>query len=139
MTGAAVVKWTLVINLMWAFLVGTASAQSDLRDEPVIENGLFSISVADKIRRECGSISGRLLKAQREMRALVDRAIALGYSEDQIRAYVNDTVEKTRMRARRNGYLSDKGVVETRPETYCIVGRAEIEKSSKIGALLRAR
>lgn len=129
----------LALTAVCALLSGALFAQVGLREEPKIEDGLFSISVADKIRRECNSISGRLFKAQREMRALADHAIALGYSEDQIRAYVNDPVEKTRMRVRRNGYLLDKGVVESRPETYCIVGRAEIEKSSKIGALLRAR
>jgi hypothetical protein len=34
-------------------------------------------------------------------------------------------------------YLAEAGVQSGAPETYCLLGRAEIEKGSQIGALLR--
>ena len=132
-------KNILKISLVGVLMAGGAAAKPSLRDVTVIEEGLFTITVADKIRRECGTIAGRLFKAQRKMREMADHAVSLGYTEAEIRAYVDSGTEKTRMRARRDAYLSSKGVVKSSPETYCAVGRSEIQKSSQIGGLLRAR
>ena len=44
---------------------------------------------------------------------------------------------RARMRAQRDAYLAERGVVKSDPETYCAAGRAEIRNGSRIGALLR--
>lgn len=129
----------LISVLIVGLSPGTIVAKQSLQEIPAIENGLFTIAVADKIRRECGDISGRLFKARGELQSLYSFARQKGYSRQEIEAYVNAESEKNRMRAKRDAYLRGLGVVKSRPETYCAAGRAEIEKSSRIGALLRAR
>ena len=104
-----------------------------------VEDGLFTVSVADKIRRECGSLSGRFFKARGMLRDLYDTARAQGFSDEEIEAYVESDAQKSRMRAKRDAYLAAQGVVKSDPATYCAAGQAEIRKSSQIGALLRAR
>lgn len=128
-----------VLTVLTVLTAGVAQARPALQDVEKIENGLFAIAVADKIRRECDGISGRLFRARRVLRDLADHATGLGYSDAEIRTYVDSDVEKTRMRARRDAYLSDQGVVKSDPSTYCAVGRTEIQKSSDIGGLLRER
>ena len=129
----------VIVAAVIGLFAGTVSAKPSLRDVARVEQGLFTIAVADKIRRECGDISGRMVRAHGLMRDLVNHARDLGYSDSEIRAYVDDKTEKTRVRARRDAYLSEQGVVKSRPETYCVAGRAEIRNSSEIGELLRAR
>jgi hypothetical protein len=129
----------LILTLVSGLAAGSAAANTSLRNIPDIENGLFTISVADKIRRECGSISARIFKARSELQSLYNFARQRGYSEAEIDAYVNDDAEKKRMRAKRDAYLASKGVVKSQPKTYCAAGRTEIKNSTRIGALLRAR
>ena len=129
----------MLLSVIASLSAGTVTAKSSLQSVTAVENGVFTIGVADKIRRECGDISGRLLKARGELQSLYTYARQQGYSQAEIEAYVKADAEKKRMRAKRDAYLASKGVVKSRPETYCAAGRAEIETSSKIGALLRAR
>ena len=110
-----------------------------LQSVPVVEDGLFNVSVADKIRRECGDISGRYLKARAVLSDLYEIARGEGYTDEEIEAYVSSEEQKNRMRAKRDAYLVGQGVVKSNPASYCAAGRAEIDKSSQIGALLRVR
>jgi hypothetical protein len=114
-------------------------AEPLLQNVRVIEDGLFSIAVADKIRKECNDISARMLRAHSRLRALYKHARDLGYSEETIKAHVSSSAQKTRMRSKRDAYFAKHGVVQGEPETYCFLGLAEIAHSSQIGALLRAR
>ncbi len=47
--------------------------------------------------------------------------------------------EKARIRAKGEDYLKANGVDYDKPETFCTFGLAEIEKSSAVGALLKAK
>tara|TARA_Y100000815_G_scaffold147649_1_gene133562 strand:- start:811 stop:1329 length:519 start_codon:yes stop_codon:yes gene_type:complete len=116
-----------------------ALSKPSLRDVPEIENSLFSIAIADEVRDQCDGINARLLKAIGQLRALKARANDLGYSDDEIRAYVESDGEKARMRAKGEAFLKQNGVRLDAPETFCAFGHAEIAKNSAIGALLRAR
>ncbi len=116
-----------------------SAANNALQSVAAVEDGLFAVSVADKIRRECDSLSGRFFKARRTLKDLHDTARAEGFSDADIDAYVNSDAQKSRMRAKRDAYLAAQGVVKSAPATYCAAGQAEIRKSSQIGALLRAR
>lgn len=127
----------LILSLVAGVVAGSAVAKPSLRDLEPVETGLFAIAVADKIRRECSAISGRVIKAYGQMRALHDLALTHGYTEAEIEAYVNADAEKSRMRAKRDAYLAERGVVKSDPETYCAAGRAEIRAASRIGVLLR--
>ncbi len=76
--------------------------------------------------------------AARPALRLKSRANALGYSDAEIRAYIESDAEKARMRAKGEAFLSQNGVRYGQPETFCAFGRSEIQKNSAIGALLRA-
>jgi hypothetical protein len=43
------------------------------------------------------------------------------------------------MRAKGEAYLRAQGVVAGDPQSYCAVGRKEIQKASRIGSLLREK
>ena len=116
-----------------------AAAKPPLRDVPEIDGGILTIGIADEIRKNCPRISARMLRAMRRINGLKDRALALGYSEDEIRAYRTSDAEKARLRAAGAAYLKSNGVQVGKPDTYCALGRAEIQKNSAIGALLRER
>lgn len=119
--------------------LAVAEAKPSLRDVPEIENIIFAAAVAHEISEKCSSISARRLKAVGMAWRLRARANDLGYSDAEIRAYVESDAEKARMRAKGETYLTQNGVSYAKPETFCAFGRAEIAKSSAIGALLKAR
>lgn len=129
----------LAIMVGVLFPVGAAMAKPSLRDVPEIENTLFAVALADEISDQCSSIKPRFLKGLGVLRRLRSQANELGYSDSEIRAYVESKSEKTRMRAKGEKYLTANGVQYNNPETFCTFGRAEIAKSSAIGVLLKAK
>ena len=127
-----------IISLLIA-VPALSQAKPSLRDVPEIEDALFSVAIADEVRDYCGDISGRVLRAINVLQRAKNRANSLGYTDDEIRAYVKSKAEKARMRAKGEKFLARNGVHYDKPETFCAFGRAEIEKNSAIGALLRAK
>lgn len=132
---------TTAILLALALAAGTANAnaQPGLGAEEEINNGLFVISVANRIRKDCGDIAPRLLRAHRMMTRLRDEARARGYSDAEIDAYVSDETEKDRMDQRRDTYIRASGAEPKDGPSMCALGRAEIDRQSLIGNLLRIK
>ncbi|WP_372571387.1 DUF5333 domain-containing protein [Ruegeria jejuensis] len=114
-------------------------AKPPLRDVPEIDNELYFIAIANEIDKQCDSISGRRLKAIGVIWDLKSKANALGYSDREIRAYVDSDTEKARMRRKGEAYLAQNGVSYDKPESFCVLGRAEIDRNSAVGVYLRAR
>lgn len=115
-----------------------AEAKPPLRDVKEIDDELYYIAIANEISDYCPSISGRRLKAIGVMWDLRSKANKLGYSDQEIRAYVESDAEKDRMRAKGEAYLAQHGVSYENPNSFCTLGRAEIERNSAIGVYLRA-
>jgi len=115
-----------------------AMAKPSLRNVPEIENIIFAAALAHEISGKCASIKARKIKALGMAWQLKSRANDLGYSDAEIRAYVESDSEKARMRTKGRRFLKANGVVYGRPETFCAFGHAEISKSSAVGALLKA-
>lgn len=112
-------------------------AKPALRDVPEIDETLLAVGLADEIRKQCPNISARYIKALRLVTGLRDKARNMGYTEVEIDAYRKSSVEKARLKAKGKSYLNANGVTVGDPQSYCALGRAEIEKSSQIGTLLR--
>ncbi len=128
--------------VMAAVLMATpalAMAKPPLREVSEIDDTLYYIAIANEIDKYCDQVSGRRFKAIGTMWRLRARANDLGYSDDEIRAYVESDAEKARMRAKGEGYLAAHGVSYQQPETFCALGRAEIARNSAIGVYLRAK
>lgn len=121
------------------FLPEVAVAKPPLRDVSAIDDTLYYIAIANEIDENCESISGLRMKAITKMYQLRSHANDLGYTDDEIRAYVKSKYEQNRMRAKGEAYLAANGVRYDNPETFCALGEKEIARSSAIGIYLRAK
>lgn len=124
--------------LLMGLPANAAVAKQPLREVPEITDGIFTIVVANEIRRKCDDINGRLVHGVLEIRRLKARANALGYTDDEIRAVLDSKAEKARMIERGRTYMAGLGLDYDKPGDLCRLGRLEIENNSAIGALLRA-
>lgn len=122
-----------------AVLPLSAQAKPSLRDVPEIENPLFAVAMAKEVADYCDTIGARFFRGLGELRRLKARANDLGYSDAEIRAYIESDTEKARMRAKGEALLAQNGVTYDNPESFCAYGHEEIQKNSAIGVLLRAK
>lgn len=129
----------MTLTLTAALVAGTASAKPALRDVAEIDNSLMMVAIADELRKDCGDISARMLRALSYLETLKSKARQMGYSNDEIEEYVTSKAEKTRMRSKAEGYLTSLGVNPADEASFCAYGRKEIEKGTLVGSLLRAR
>jgi len=128
-----------VAALLTALPAGAAVAKPPLREVPEIADGIFTIVVANEIRRKCDDIDARLIKGIFAIRRLKARANDLGYSDNEIRSVLDSKAEKARMIARGKTYMAGQGLDYDTPGDLCRLGRLEIQNKSAIGALLRAK
>lgn len=116
-----------------------ANAKTPLRDVPEIDDALLWVALAIDISDKCDEILPRKLKGLTVLYGLKRRALALGYTDAEIDAYVGNPDEKARMRKRGERYVRSRGLDPSNPAALCKIGHVEIDRSSAIGILLRAR
>ena len=129
----------LIVAALLAGLPAHAAAKPPLREVPEIADGIFTIVVANEIRRKCDGIDGRLFKGFFQIQRLKSRANDLGYTDNEIRAVLDSEAEKARVVARGRRYMAGHGLDYDTPGDLCRLGRLEIRNNSAIGALLRAK
>ena len=122
-----------------ATLASPAAALEPLSKEKYINDRLIAARIADRIRRTCPTIDGRILYAYGEARKLKSYAQKKGYSNAQIDAFLDNRQEKDRIYAVAEDYLKRKGARADDPQSFCAVGRQEIANRSVIGSLLVAK
>lgn len=127
-----------------ALLVGltatSALANAKLRNDPVIERGLFEVKTAMIIAENCPDLAeneraGEKFLISLAWRSLTKHGVGLGSAKK----YVNDPAEVARMQDRAMEYLADKGVKSGDAASFCAVGQAEMAAKSKIGSFLKLR
>jgi hypothetical protein len=123
--------------VVMTMIATTGVAKPALRDVSAVDDALLAVGLADEIRKQCPNISARYIKALRFVTGLRDKARNMGYSDAEIDAYRKSDAEKARLKAEGTAYLSANGVTVGNQQSYCALGRAEIKKSSQIGALLK--
>jgi hypothetical protein len=127
-----------------AVVVALATPASAATDRPALgenqplNDTLLAILVADEIRKQCDSLSGRVLKGIGMLWGIVQDAKELGYNDDEINAYRNSDEAKAVLRARGDAMMAEQNVTYDDPETFCRWGRDEIANETLIGSLLRA-
>ena len=129
----------LIALVSVAILATPVAAKQPLNQVAAIDDALFDLGVADRVRKNCPTISARLFRAIGYVRKLESDAKAMGYSDAEIEAYTDSDADKARLRAKAVKFFKAKGVDTSDPQSYCVFGRAEIQKSSRIGSLLRAK
>ncbi|MDZ4096131.1 MAG: DUF5333 domain-containing protein [Paracoccaceae bacterium] len=118
-------------------LPAAAGAAGSLRDLKPVDDGLKIVAIGNAIRKTCPTISARKITAFFYMRGLAEQARAAGFSDAEIETYVENPIEKARVVAAARAYLASKGAKPDDPDSHCAVGRAEIERNSQVGRLLR--
>lgn len=116
----------------------SAVALVPLQENERIKSEFLAAAVGDEIRKECPSISARLWRVWTKANELEDYALSLGYSKADIKAMRENPEAKAQLKATRDAYLLANGVTKGDSDSYCRLGREEIEKKSLTGWLLRA-
>lgn len=116
-----------------------AAALQPLHENPTVVSGFYAIGLADEVRKNCSSISPRMITAYYYLLSLEKFARDAGYSEAQIDELVDNKKEKQALRAKIRADLAERGASPETPEGYCTVGREEIAKDSAAGKLLRLK
>lgn len=127
---------TLAASLV---IAGSAQAKPPLRDVKEIDDRMYAVGLAIEISDRCDAIEPRTLKGLAYLWDLKARASKLGYSDDEIEAYVRGEDEIERMRKRGNAYMRSLDLDPSNDQDLCTLGRAEIERGSQTGAFLRAK
>ncbi|MGJ8625448.1 MAG: DUF5333 domain-containing protein [Sulfitobacter sp.] len=129
----------MIALVSFGILATPAMAKPPLNQVAAIDDALFDLGIADRIRKNCPTINARMFRAFSYVRKLESDAKALGYSSAEIEAYTDSEADKARLRAKAVAFFKAKGVDTSDPQSYCTFGRAEIQKSSRIGSLLKAK
>lgn len=134
-------RLALAAGLGASLAAGAAAAQDPppLSQEPHINGSLIAAAVGEIIVKKCDSITPRYLVVFSKAKALERYARDLGYTEDEVEAFLDDKAEEKRIRKAANAYLAAQGVVKGDKETYCAAGRTEIEKGTLTGEMMRSR
>ncbi|NBZ87539.1 DUF5333 domain-containing protein [Stagnihabitans tardus] len=119
-------------------LSAPAFAESKIAADAHVTDVLLAARVGDVIRNTCPSISARMFVVLGAMSDLKAYAIAQGYSEAEVKAFLKDPAEKARIKALAASYLAKAGAKEGDVESYCVAGRAEIAAGTLAGSLLRS-
>jgi hypothetical protein len=128
--------------LALAALMPAAVAAADL--PPLAQNErvrseFLAGAVGDEIVDNCPSISARMLVVISKLNDLQRYARSLGYTNEDIRAFRKSPENRAELNRLRDQYLAANGVVPGDPESYCRLGRREIENGTLIGSLIRVR
>ncbi|MFT4151407.1 MAG: DUF5333 domain-containing protein [Paracoccaceae bacterium] len=127
------------VILMAMLAAAPVAAQSvALNKNTHITNSLVAGRAGDVIRNTCPTISARMFTVWRKMEDLKSYALAQGYKEPEVRAFLKDKTEKARIRKLADEYLAKAGAKPGDVESYCRVGRNEIARGTLMGSLLRS-
>ena len=141
MRGArAMVRGVAALALTGALALPAATAEprpASIRDVAGVMDGLVLIEAGNVIRKSCPEIEANRLRGILFMLDLKNRASVAGYSDAEIRAFVDDPAEKARVEAAADRWLAERGARRGDPETLCRAGAAEIAANTQLGRLLR--
>ncbi|MCI2398026.1 DUF5333 domain-containing protein [Aliiroseovarius subalbicans] len=131
---------TLAALLAASATTAMATDYTALRDDERVHNELLAGSVAFLLDEGCPALDFRKMKVLGRGLSL-QRYVSseLGYSFREIKAYVDSPTEQDRFRALARPIVRSMGAIPGNEESYCAVGRAEIEKGTLAGSILRER
>ncbi|MBT0956311.1 DUF5333 domain-containing protein [Alphaproteobacteria bacterium KMM 3653] len=109
-----------------------------LKDSARINEGLIAIGMADEIRKNCPSISARMVRAASFLKSLERHARSQGFTEAEIDVFVDDKQHKAVLEGKARARLAERGATGD-PEGYCRVGQEEIAAGTQVGAMLRGK
>lgn len=114
-----------------------AVAKPPLGQQTQITEGLINVAIAYEISEVCPSIKARLLAGIGRLNGLRGKARSLGYTNDEIDAFVGNDAEQDRLEGIARARLQALGARRGDVNAHCRVGRDQIAKRTAIGTLLR--
>lgn len=135
----SIVKPVALVALIVASLATSAVAAQTpppINEEPHIHKTLFAAAVGALILQSCSTVFPRYLRIKTKIDELEAYAHDMGYTDEDIRGFLDDKDEQKKMRRAANRYLRKHGVVKGNPETYCALGRAEIANKTLTGQVI---
>ena len=120
----------------------SAAAATDytaLREDAYIHERLLIAAKAWYLAEKCPDLAPYKLAALPTMLRMKSHASKLGYSTAEMSAYIDSKEEQARFRVLVEPWAESLGAMPGQPETYCAVGRAEMEERTYVGRLLRER
>lgn len=118
-------------------LASPAAALPPLGDVPAIRDGLIDVAIAYEISQVCPVIRPRMLAGIGRLNGLKSTARQMGYSRDEIDAFIENSSEKARLESMARARLAGMGAVQGDVGAHCRVGQVEMARGSSIGSLLR--
>lgn len=128
------------VATIFALLVAPLGAPLAARspgDVAEVRNGLLAVAAGNMIQENCSDISPRMIRVFTLRNQLIAAARAAGFSDDEIRTFVDDRVARKNFEVEATAYLVQRGLNTAEPASYCAVGAEEIEVGSAVGRLLR--
>lgn len=117
-----------------------AEVNETLRGTPAIYNGLFTAALIKHVSDTCPAIEppGRVSRV-RYFLGLYNQARGLGFSRDQIEAFVEDKSEQARLRGIVEAHLQRAGVDPKSEAEVCAYARVQMAERTALGRQLRER
>lgn len=128
---------TSAVLLALSIPAGPGWAQSGLEHDSTVRQGFYAIGLADQIRRNCPTISPRLVRAYSYLKSLEKYARDAGYSQADIDALTDNDAAKEALRSEIRDDLVERGASEGNAAGFCAVGREEIARGTQSGRLLQ--
>lgn len=127
----------LAVLVTLSATAGPGWAQSGLEQDPTVRQGFYAIGLADEIRRNCPTISPRLVRAYSYLKSLEKYARDAGYSQADIDALTDNDAAKEALRSAIRDDLAKRGATDGSAVGFCAVGRDEIARGTQAGRLLQ--
>ncbi len=128
-----------VVSLSVSVGVVCAADLPPLQDNPRIQKEFLAAAVGDAIRKNCPTVSSRMMRVLYRLGELRRYARSLGYSSEDFDRMRSSPEAKERLARLRDEYLEEHGVREGDVDSYCRLGHEEIDKNSLTGWILRAK
>lgn len=133
---------TRLSTLLVALTLATgapALALPPLNQVKEIDRPMLSVAMAIEISDKCPTIAARTLKGLNYLWSLKKKASDMGYSDDEIKAYIDSDAEKTRIRKLAEDYAAGLGFDATTTEGLCALGQHEMAQATLTGSFLREK
>lgn len=130
-------KSIVLTGLLTATLTPATAQQVPLERNQVVRDGFYVIGLADEIRKNCPSISPRLVRAYSALKDLERYARENGYTEADVKELEDNDAAKDALRAEIRADLAARGASGTNSAGFCQVGREEIARNTPAGRLLK--
>jgi hypothetical protein len=132
------IRLCLLATLATFAITSAALAKVPLPQETHINDELRAGAAGDILRQTCPSLSARMFVVWGRLYDLRDYALAQGYNEPEVKAFLDDAAQKKRVKAEAMAYLAKAGAKPGDAESYCKVGREEIARKTPLGQLIRS-